>query len=126
MQTTKTKEELLQENGVLKNEVEKLQAQNDATDVRVRTQLSSILARRKIVDDEYHMSRSTQGASVLSWLEIAAEIGKLLAKDDFTKIKQTVEKIDGEVAHLHEKFQPLEDAMGMYQGKIFRGGERIQ
>ncbi len=98
-----TKEELLQENAVLKTANEDLGAQNDL----LRSDFCRVLG---FVTREHEFGSWKEKVVKKSWAEIFAEIGKLTAARNFYDFEGNVAELEVKVSRLDQEFHKPTDA----------------
>jgi hypothetical protein len=93
-----TKEDILKEYGKLSAELESYKT----ADEEVRTELSKLLGYGYTEKGMYGLDLKEK-VEVLSWMQIASEIGKLTQIDKRFATKHNIEDINGELFHLREE-----------------------
>lgn len=89
--------------------IAKLEAQNESLKTRESDMLLAFSRIIRNVDTEdsgsFYSKRPSRRYE--TWMEVAADIGKLLAKDSYSDLKNTISEKDSELANMHSEIKNL-------------------
>lgn len=106
----KTNAMLVDENAKLQGKVDML----NSLDEKKRSDLSKVLGSYKNVASAYHHTSPNREVVVLTWFEIAGEIGELKADANYSMVIAGRDEFRNQVAQQKEYIQRLELKLGAY------------
>lgn len=91
--------------------IAKLEAQNESLKIRESDMLEAFSRIIKGADTDdyegYAFQRKSSSKVYKTWMEVAADIGKLLAKDSYSDLKATIGHKDNQISSLETEIKNL-------------------